>query len=466
LTPGLPAGAGALPLSTWPDSRYARARTMSDHPPARYPNYSDIPDQAFEELCTYIEERTRLYWDGRPRVFLVIGLVSYVGHAFFDVHALKSLYDPNVHQLFVVHPQMVQDPNPPAYEILLRDTVRIPVAPPYGDLVFKMGAAIFRGGCVLQRPQAIVLFSGHTMGIAGLYHRLMLERGPNRATISLDEQELDYARRILRQLRIEENARIAVLHVREQGYNAAAAFNSWRNSDPRDYLPAIRYLQSSGFIVVRIGDRHMAPLSELGVTGLGDTVFDAPFHPHYDPVWDMVFCSRCAFFINSSSGPQDIARAFGKPNLWTNAVMSNFASPEPEDMLLPRRYLERSTKRALALAELLNRDCASITTPQHIEELGVVPAALDAETITEACKEMIAAQGGTVASEGYERICAAEHANRVRYHQARPELPASLARFFCYAPGSRLSAAYLDAVPGFLAGELAAWDDSRFRLWL
>src|SRR5207302_6777886 len=156
-----------------------------------------------------------------------------------------------------------------------------------------------------------------------------------------------------------------VVHSREHGYHEQRV-QSFRNTDARHYVPALRKLLSQGYQVVRIGDRKMTSLRK-GVPGL----IELPMTDYYSPVLDPYLISRCEFMMSCQSGPCSYARAFGKPNLVLNAVYHYTLLPEHNELIAFKTYRDARTGRPLGVEELFRSGAHLLDRTCHFEEAGI-----------------------------------------------------------------------------------------------
>jgi putative glycosyltransferase (TIGR04372 family) len=123
-----------------------------------------------------------------------------------------------------------------------------------------------------------------------------------------------------------------ILHVREA---VAPSNRSGNNSDISTYLPAIEYLISEGFTVIRMGDSSMTPIQRLDrkLTGFWE-------YCHSDikcPEIDLYLWSHATFSICTGSGPAFIPNEFGVPSLYTN-MHHPYMNYGIKGMFIPHKY--------------------------------------------------------------------------------------------------------------------------------
>jgi putative glycosyltransferase (TIGR04372 family) len=156
-------------------------------------------------------------------------------------------------------------------------------------------------------------------------------------------------------LGLADDRPIVTLHVREDGYKGAAdrEKDMVRSASLQTYLPALDWLVSRGYTVVRIGDPSMTPLQREGVVDL------AAF-PERSLGFDVHCIRRSAFFIATDSGPYNLSLLCNTPCLATNMTHVLGAYPtRARDRYIVRRVDDLVERRQLSLGEML--------TPRHLK---------------------------------------------------------------------------------------------------
>ena len=102
---------------------------------------------------------------------------------------------------------------------------------------------------------------------------------------------------------------IVTLHVREATVSQGRLYG--RNACISSYLPAIDEITQHGGLVFRIGNNRMTPLRHPGVIDLTQEK-DIPEWLH------IYLIAKSRFMVATTSGPINVAAAFGVPILWTN----------------------------------------------------------------------------------------------------------------------------------------------------
>ncbi|MCG8605880.1 TIGR04372 family glycosyltransferase [bacterium] len=164
----------------------------------------------------------------------------------------------------------------------------------------------------------------------------------------LTEEEIEKGQLLSETFQILKDAPIVTMHVREGGYLPHLSYHSYRDSEVKNYVPAIEFLISEGYYVVRIGDKSMKPLQNLP-----EQFIDAPFHPAYCDLVEPFFISQSRFFISTGSGPHALAQGFGIPVLQTNQPILAAIWGEKDDVIIHKRYYSHERGRALSYSEVL-----------------------------------------------------------------------------------------------------------------
>ena len=193
----------------------------------------------------------------------------------------------------------------------------------------------------------------------------------------------------MRALGVDDDRPVATVHVREAGWANDGHFQSWRDSDIATYVPALRLLRDRGYAVVRIGDRSMKRLPDLG-----PGVIDAATNPTYaegavnDGLFDIYAIERSAFMIAHGSGPLQVAHALGTPTLLVNSG-APWSSQNVNDLMLFKDYVDRKSGRRLSLREISEHflfDQIDFADPGHFDiELEDLPM----EVVTAAVAELL-----------------------------------------------------------------------------
>jgi putative glycosyltransferase (TIGR04372 family) len=127
------------------------------------------------------------------------------------------------------------------------------------------------------------------------------------------------ARQVAAGLGIDDNTKVVTLHMRERGWRTAGKnphveqASEHRNVNIESYLPAIDYLVSQGYMIVRIGDPTMTPISREGL-------IDIATSSQRNDLLEIYLIMKSFFLITCDSGPPKVAELLNVPTLAVNIV--------------------------------------------------------------------------------------------------------------------------------------------------
>ncbi len=153
----------------------------------------------------------------------------------------------------------------------------------------------------------------------------------------------------IEKLGIPKVAWFVCLHVRESGFRNDKGRREYRNSNIKNYIPAIKEIVSKGGWVVRMGDDSMTPLPEM------KNVIDYPFTEFKSDFMDLFLIKNCRFFIGCQSGIFDVAKLFSKPTLLLNMYNWTFGGPlHIKDRGILKHIYSRKDNRYLSIKEMFS----------------------------------------------------------------------------------------------------------------
>jgi putative glycosyltransferase (TIGR04372 family) len=191
--------------------------------------------------------------------------------------------------------------------------------------------------------------------------------------------------RFLERLGVKSDDLIVALHMRESGYLSSHRYHDFRNMNPANYGPAIRYLLDRGIWIFRLGDKSSSPL-EIDHPRL----IDLPFLPDHEDYMDVFLLHRAWFAICCSSGPEGMRRAFGLPMLLVNGILEQLSFFNPLDVIQFKRCVDETTGQPIAYRDLLKRGAIGFSTAAAFEENHIRLEDNSPEEILDAVLEMIA----------------------------------------------------------------------------
>ena len=158
-----------------------------------------------------------------------------------------------------------------------------------------------------------------------------------------------------KRLGIAPGAKTVTVHVREPGYKSGreqADKGSWRDDATRNarietHFPAIDYLVSEGYTVVRIGDPSMVPVERPGVIDLATV-------PDRQPHVELHCLLRSDFLLCGESGPLSVSYLTNTPHLVVNSTDPINAYPaRPDGLYMLKHVVDLVTGCKLSLSQML-----------------------------------------------------------------------------------------------------------------
>jgi putative glycosyltransferase (TIGR04372 family) len=294
------------------------------------------------------------------------------------------MYDPKIHQVFVLYPYIGTEINKYYYDICFRDMIAVRIDGEESiNKLFTLGCLRFVDGQLFLRNGITFVFGGHShlMAKARCEH---LRAGGRTPPIALSEEEIELGEQAFGRLGFGLDRKVVLVHCREAGYIGGGSHNDLRNASPKNYVPALRLLIERGYVVVRLGDRTMTPLQELG-----PGFVDLALCEHRHSILEPYLASQCQFMIHCHSGPEELAMMFDKPALAINFLFLHGIIPEFREVQLPKTCIDSTTGRPLTFVETAERGLLFADKRRVPTDFGVDFCEHGADAIEEAVAEML-----------------------------------------------------------------------------
>lgn len=168
--------------------------------------------------------------------------------------------------------------------------------------------------------------------------------------IGLKKQHYDRCAENALRLGIPENKKIITLHLRTSQYYdgfKGAGESNFRNASIDNYYPAIEYLLSLGYTVVRLGDKIPEERKYENYIDYVNSIYKC-LH------MDMYFLQRSYMYIGMHSGIFDTANLFYAPKVITNITSYLPLVYREMDMLVYKHLYCRKTGREVSLDEIVS----------------------------------------------------------------------------------------------------------------
>ena len=198
----------------------------------------------------------------------------------------------------------------------------------------------------------------------------------------LDKKSTSYAKKYLEQKGLYKNDWFVVIHIREDG---GGQIRGLRNADIKSYQRAIEFIIKNGGCVIRIGGNSLTKRINIKSKKFIDlTTLSFPI-----PELDSYVISKCRFFIGTGSGPISVAaHFFCRPILLTNASPLASRVPWPNQLILPKMYINKKTKKVMPLSKRLNKIFGILESEFALKEFGYEALQNSSDEILHATIEM------------------------------------------------------------------------------
>jgi len=395
-----------------------------------------------ETLERLFEEVAPRLVDGGRNLVYVLAQVERIGHLTMEQFFLKTLHSGMYDRIILVTGSLDQPGvNPAVLDVPGPEFVHVETTEPMLPFLGFLDGGLMRTpilDLLLVTPQRLTRDFG----------RAVIQGAPLRHFV-LPEATRARGDRWMRSIGAEPGEPFALLHVRDANYRPDKAHHLFRCADIRRYKSAIDRLVRSGYWVFRLGDASSFPLEHPS-----SRVVDVVRHSDYDPFLDVYLAACCTFAVNQASGPEALARAFGRPALTVNLNLEHLRLPLPSDRLVFKHFRFVAEGTELSYAEMLEAGIATFGSSKDFEEAGILVEENTEEELDAAVAEMIAAGSACGPADAEEKLqvrfqsIGRAYEERVRKD---PEIIAKHEDFFAYAhPFGRLSTSFAKLNPGFL----------------
>lgn len=323
----------------------------------------------------------------RKKVVYFLQQPHRIGQLVCEMFFLRNLFDNDEHDFVVITPHLDERVNKICYDFVMWGVTVIQKQPGQFRWSTNEGVQNINGN--------IYIFRG---AFDTQYDFLQKFQNQNpRFYYSLTDKDIERTNRLRSLFGIPLDAPIITLHNREAGYlqeQDLEGIHSYRNADIDNYIPAIEYLASKGYYVVRLGDKSMKPLPRIS-----DKVIDAPFHRYYSQYVELYFVALSKFYIGVPSGPQSLPMALHVPALVVNSPIVGQTWGDDHDLYVLKKYYSHILKRYLTYGEIITSPLPDFYWAQEYEKFGVELHQNSSEEILRATKEMEARLEGRYDSD-------------------------------------------------------------------
>lgn len=222
--------------------------------------------------------------------------------------------------------------------------------------------------------------------------------------LSFTKEEELRGREGLMSLGIPDNAPFIAFHARDPAWLEYLApgidysYHNHRDSNVKNYLPAIEMLVERGYYAVRMGSVVKDDLETSN-----EKIIDYAANGSRTDFLDIYLGAKCRFFIGSAAGITELPKIFRKPILSVNQIPLEIThSWAPHDIFIPKKIWFSPDARYLTFRESLESSAGSRITGSQLSAIGLYPEENTPEEITAAALEMEQRISGEWVSSGHD----------------------------------------------------------------
>jgi len=178
---------------------------------------------------------------------------------------------------------------------------------------------------------------------------------------------------LMKNLGISLSSPIVCFYVRDSSYatkqfpHQNQEFNSYRDSSVHDFVPAMEYLTTQGYTVIRMGRD-----SDAQINSSNSKIIDYCFSSFKSDFADFYLISKAKFAICTDSGTTHFPLFFRKPIAHVNiAGLHGLLHTKLVKFVTFKRYFDVNKNRDLTLAEILNSDLPKFKDSEKFTNQGI-----------------------------------------------------------------------------------------------
>lgn len=197
----------------------------------------------------------------------------------------------------------------------------------------------------------------------------------------------------IKKLGIKKKDKIVLLCTRDSEYlrkkfpKQNFNYHSYRNCNPKNFIPAIKLLIKKGYYIFQMGESSNVKFD------INHKQFIQYSRKYRTDFLDIYISYRCQFCISTSLGIDGVSNyIFKKPLLLTNIVplkdLCQYAT-NSNIIFMFKEYVDKTTKKKLNFKEMYNKKLFSAYKTKYFKKQNASLIENDAKSIKNAVKEMI-----------------------------------------------------------------------------
>jgi putative glycosyltransferase (TIGR04372 family) len=184
-------------------------------------------------------------------------------------------------------------------------------------------------------------------------HGLLARTQPH-LSFTPEEERAGWA--AVRAMGIPERTRFVCFHARGPEYlrtiypHFDSSYHDYRDSNIKNYLPAVELLTRWGYYAVRMGS-----IVKEALLTTHPKIIDYARNGCRSDFLDIFLGARCHFFMSSGTGIDAIPMIFRRPFMYVNYVPLEYATTWlPDHLFIPKKHWLRAEGRFLTFREILD----------------------------------------------------------------------------------------------------------------
>ena len=220
--------------------------------------------------------------------------------------------------------------------------------------------------------------------------------------LEFTEEESARAEAAMRQMGIEERGQYVCILNRDQSYLRQTfpgrnwGYQSFRNCNIQNYIPAAEQLAAQGYHVIRMG----AVVGERMNTD-NPMIIDYAARGFRSELLDIYLPAHCAFFVGCNSGLDAVSWFFHRPEVYVNiSDLEYIHSWLSNSVMIFKKYWLKTERRFMTVTEMIRSGAGRFNFTEQYEKRGIELIENTPEEICDAIAEMRQRLSGTWQEEG------------------------------------------------------------------
>ena len=188
------------------------------------------------------------------------------------------------------------------------------------------------------------------------------KQSKDKIQLKLTTKHEDIGQRYLKKIGLKDTDWFVTLHVRESSKKDNKQYgDDFRNSDPFNYLEAVKFIISQGGHVFRMGDASLTKLPNI------NGLIDYAHSEDKNSALDIYLAAKSKFCLGTSSGYFRVPGYFDVPVILTNQSQTiEYFSLRKHDIFLPKNI--KFENKQLTLEEMFNFEVAFFSSTQRFKK--------------------------------------------------------------------------------------------------